>query len=678
MIPESVGPYRVEGILGKGGMGVVYAARHPDGGPPLALKLQHTRSPRSEARLRREAELCARLRHPNLVPVVDAGEHAGRPYVVFRRIEDARPLSEVLDGLPEAQRLDLLEQTARGLACAHAAGIVHRDVKPENVLVDPQGRAYVADFGVARDEHVERLTQTGAVLGSLNYLAPEALVAEAPVTPAADVWALGAILYRALSGELPYPSQELFGYFRSLESPPPALPSSPLADLALRALARDPARRPADAQVFLEALLAARAAGPSRGRRRTALGIALLPLAALAIAFVALREPPPAAPAPPSVPPPAPPAADEPAWAPEPGQDCTLPASGARLRWVEPGSVSWRRGGVAHRLEGSQGFWIARSPATVGALRGFLAAHGLTRLAGGPLQGADDAPAAGLTWLEAAAYCRWAGLALPTRGELVRALLDPSLDLERAPELQEFVQDWWRPSLALPLEERDPLGPHLWRLALRAHAAPRDVPHRLLLLPASLLESAEDYRLPGVAEDRAGARGVLRPGAPTVDWRALRWRVRVAAREVALDGPPTAAQAASAAGPAREVPLLLGDWSRDAPAAGVLCAEAELELPAGTWGFSASGRGPVQLELPDHPWRAPTGGGLIRDDPGRAWAFRPYLGRDGRTALDLQGAHRVLELAAPTRVRVRLTHAWRGACELAALIYPERCEPAPR
>jgi predicted Ser/Thr protein kinase len=189
--------------LGRGGMGRVYRARDLKLGRTVAVKFlppELASRPDFRERLEREARALARLAHPNVVAVHDLRHEEGAPYIVMECVE-GRPLSELVP-LPLEGALDVALQVASALACAHSAGIVHRDVKPENVLVDDAGRVKVADFGIARllvPGSESRLTSAGGVLGTPRYMAPEALAGSAP-DPRMDVYSLGVLLHEMIAG----------------------------------------------------------------------------------------------------------------------------------------------------------------------------------------------------------------------------------------------------------------------------------------------------------------------------------------------------------------------------------------------------------------------------------------------------------------------------------------------
>ena len=211
MVGETVaGRYELEELVGSGGMSSVFKARDRLLERSVALKILHqhyTEDAEYVERFRREARAVAQLSHPNIVTVIDRGEDEGRQFIVFELLE-GRTLKEVLDEegrLPVRRALQLAIQVARGLAFAHENGLVHRDVKPQNVILNGDGRAQVTDFGIARSLDVERgVTETGTVLGTSNYIAPEQASGE-PVDRTTDVYSLGVVLFELLTGEVPFP-----------------------------------------------------------------------------------------------------------------------------------------------------------------------------------------------------------------------------------------------------------------------------------------------------------------------------------------------------------------------------------------------------------------------------------------------------------------------------------------
>jgi serine/threonine-protein kinase len=209
------GRYRLASKLGSGGMSTVYLAQDEVLDRPVAIKLLH-REISQEAdqleRFRREARTAARLSHPNLVGVIDAGEDDGRPYIVFEYIEGETLKRRIQSegGLPVDEAVAYAIEIGRGLTAAHGRKLVHRDVKPQNVLIDPDGRAKVTDFGIARSLEAEGLTATGRVLGTTDYVSPEQAMGE-DVDERSDVYSLGVVLYEMLTGDVPYRAETQVG-----------------------------------------------------------------------------------------------------------------------------------------------------------------------------------------------------------------------------------------------------------------------------------------------------------------------------------------------------------------------------------------------------------------------------------------------------------------------------------
>src|ERR1700757_2457768 len=204
------GPYVLKRLLGSGGMGRVYEAEDTAMDRVVALKLisgTYAQDPEFRKRLQREARIAGRLQDPHVVPVHSAGEIDGQLFVDMRLI-NGTGLDTILarsGPLPAARAVAIIRQIACALDAAHAAGVMHRDVKPGNILITSDDFAYLVDFGIANAASEEKLTQMGHVLGTLAYMAPERLMSENEVvTPRADIYALACVLYEALTGSAPY------------------------------------------------------------------------------------------------------------------------------------------------------------------------------------------------------------------------------------------------------------------------------------------------------------------------------------------------------------------------------------------------------------------------------------------------------------------------------------------
>src|SRR5262249_53633435 len=176
-LPQRVGAYEIEGELGRGGMGVVYRARHQKLGHEVALKIMLAGSHASEQELARfhlEAAAVARLKHPGIVHIHEFGEHDGRPFFSLELVEGGSLAARLKAGqLPAREAAALVEKVARAMAHAHEHGIVHRDLKPANVLLTREGEPKVADFGLAKNMGAAGATQSGALVGTPAYMAPE-------------------------------------------------------------------------------------------------------------------------------------------------------------------------------------------------------------------------------------------------------------------------------------------------------------------------------------------------------------------------------------------------------------------------------------------------------------------------------------------------------------------------
>jgi eukaryotic-like serine/threonine-protein kinase len=269
------GRYRVEDVLGRGGMASVYLARDSELERPVAVKVlaDHLADqPDFHNRFLREARLAAQLSHPNIVQVFDVGEEDGKPFIVMECVEGSTLAEELKERgrLEPDEVVDLALQICGGLEHAHAAALVHRDIKPQNLLLRPDGAVKIADFGIARAAETTRLTQMGSVLGTAAYLAPEQALGE-EVTASADIYSLGCVLYELLTGRTPYVFKtlpELVVKHREEAIEPlrevrPEVPER-LEAAVMHALARNPDYRPESAAAFAEELAAAAPEPPTR------------------------------------------------------------------------------------------------------------------------------------------------------------------------------------------------------------------------------------------------------------------------------------------------------------------------------------------------------------------------------------------------------------------------------
>lgn len=273
---ERIGRYRLLELLGEGGTGVVFRARDEELGRDVALKMLKTAQSFSEARVERflrEARTAARLRHPGIATVHETGRDDD---VLFYTMElvAGRPLDPRSGTLED--RVAILSKSSRAIHYAHEQGILHRDLKPGNILVDERGQPRVLDFGLSRDAAgPEGLTETGAVFGTPAYMAPEqAEGRSALVAATADVYALGTLLYESLTGHVPFEGDSLGQILHRVLTQEPLPPHGPpdLAAVALKALEKNPARRYASASLFADDLDRYLAGEPTTARPRSFVG----------------------------------------------------------------------------------------------------------------------------------------------------------------------------------------------------------------------------------------------------------------------------------------------------------------------------------------------------------------------------------------------------------------------
>src|SRR3954463_9815057 len=247
--------YELEELVGTGGMSSVFRAHDRLLDRKVALKVLHEQYTADEEyveRFRREARAVAALSHPNIVTVIDRGEHEGRQFIVFEYVsgENLKQLIVRRGPAPVTTALELGIQMARALSFAHQQGLVHRDVKPQNVLLNGAGEAKVTDFGIARSLDVQHgMTQTGTVLGTSDYIAPEQAQGQR-VDEQTDVYSLGIVLYELLTNEVPFPGENFVAVaMRHINEEPPSIRDkrpdvSPRLEAAVhRAMAKDAADR---------------------------------------------------------------------------------------------------------------------------------------------------------------------------------------------------------------------------------------------------------------------------------------------------------------------------------------------------------------------------------------------------------------------------------------------------
>lgn len=273
--PSTIGRFKVLGTLGAGAMGTVYLAEDPLLKRALAIKVVREGTGGTEVllRFRREAEISARLNHPNAITVYDVGEEPGLgPFLVMEFVE-GESLADLLKGgpLPADQAAGLLIQAGDALEAVHGLGIVHRDIKPENFMVARDGRLKLMDFGIARGEH-GRLTTTSAFMGTPAFAAPEVLDGGA-AGPAADRWSFALTAYEMLTGTQPFLAESVGAtLYRIVHTPPAWAPGLDPALVAVfqRALEKQPAARFPDLRSFLEALLRALPLAPEQAAAQLA------------------------------------------------------------------------------------------------------------------------------------------------------------------------------------------------------------------------------------------------------------------------------------------------------------------------------------------------------------------------------------------------------------------------
>lgn len=257
---ESVGPYTIDELLGEGGMGRVYKAHGADG-TMIALKLvkaELAKDPVFRKRFDREAGAAQRVEHGAVVKVIDTGEHRGIPYMAQHFISGGslQDRIEQKGPLPLADAVQLCQEVGSGIDALHAVSLIHRDLKPGNILLDEEGHAHITDFGLAKDREASVLTRPGQALGSMDYMAPEQIRGE-EITGLADVYALGCVMFECLSGAPPFADRQgmriLWAHLQ--DEPPDPLANRPdipkdVGWAVTRALEKDAEKRPPTGQAY--------------------------------------------------------------------------------------------------------------------------------------------------------------------------------------------------------------------------------------------------------------------------------------------------------------------------------------------------------------------------------------------------------------------------------------------
>jgi serine/threonine protein kinase len=258
---SQLGPYRIESHLGEGGMGQVFRAVRVTDGQTIALKVMKKEFAADEQysrRFLREARAAQEVHHKHLVRVLEAGEAEGRQYLVMRYVP-GRSLEEriAVDGpLGLDELLRMVAHVGAGLDSLHQAGIVHRDIKASNIMLEPDGSASLTDFGLAKGRNYSMLTKPGQVMGTLDYLAPELIRGE-EAEARSDIYSFGCVVFECLAGEPPFAGKGVFqvGMAHLEEQPPDPCASRQdtppgFSEVVLHALAKDPAQRPPTATAY--------------------------------------------------------------------------------------------------------------------------------------------------------------------------------------------------------------------------------------------------------------------------------------------------------------------------------------------------------------------------------------------------------------------------------------------
>jgi len=271
---SNLGPYRIIEPVGRGGMASVFKAYEPSLDRYVALKVlppEFLHDPSFAERFRREAQTIARLEHPQIIPIFayDIDAETGTPWMAMRLISGGSLSQRIKQGrLAPSESARILKDVAEALDYAHAAGVIHRDVKPQNVLLDDAGRVYLADFGIAKMvESTAHMTQTGMITGTPQYMAPEQALGK-PIDKSIDIYALGIVAYELFTGRVPFSADTPVAVLMKQASEPMPLP--PVSEVQedvtraiLRATAKDPAARWASASAFARAVTNATTSGAS-------------------------------------------------------------------------------------------------------------------------------------------------------------------------------------------------------------------------------------------------------------------------------------------------------------------------------------------------------------------------------------------------------------------------------
>jgi serine/threonine protein kinase len=268
MIGKTLRNFRIESQIGEGGMGVVYLAEHVELPKRFAIKSLSpalSRDPNFRKRFYEEAQKQALLNDPNIVQVTDFFEEEGQFFLVMEYV-DGQDLSHVIKSrgkIPQSETVSIFRDILQGLGFAHDQGIVHRDMKPSNVLVDKSGRARIMDFGIAilKGATEKRLTAAGATIGSPWYMSPEQIERPQKIDQRTDIYALGIVLYEMLTGDVPFHGETDFSVqYQQLKTPAPdprqknSAISEEMAQIVLKAMAKDPAERFQNCREFLQAI----------------------------------------------------------------------------------------------------------------------------------------------------------------------------------------------------------------------------------------------------------------------------------------------------------------------------------------------------------------------------------------------------------------------------------------